>query len=158
MNSAFTTGLNVGVNNQLNTQLNTQYSTVLGGTLSNIGSTTGSTLTTTTDSITQNLQNMFSGLNIFGTPTVQSTLPTFNYGAQVLPLQTISEITTNIRTEISQTLNIKNPFENFDPTKWILYDNQQRFCTNPRIWDGKNCKCQNNGMFISGKCYYDKPQ
>lgn len=111
MNSAFITGLNVGVNTQLNTQLNTQYNAVLGGTLTNIGSTTGSTLTSTTDSITQSLQNIFSGLNVFGTPTtVQSTLPSFNYGAQVLPLQTISTITTNIRTEISQTLNVKNPF------------------------------------------------
>lgn len=160
MNSAFTTtGLNVGVNTQVNNQLNTQYNNVLGGSLTNYGTTAGSTLTATTDSITQNLQNILSGLNVFGTPsTVQPTIPTFNYGAQVLPIQTIPGITTNLQTELSQTLGIRNPFENFDPTKWILYDNQQRFCTNPRVWDGKSCQCKNNGMYVSGKCYYDKPQ
>ncbi len=133
MNGVF----NVGLNTNLNTQ------TATSSLISNAGQTT--------TTVNSGLQTLINSLNFFGSPTITNTpITTTAYTQQTLP-----SLSTNLKSEpyTTQPTQPKNPLEGLESSKWALFDNHQRFCSNPRVWDGQRCKCSNNGSYVSGKCY-----
>lgn len=112
--------------------------------------------------LNQGFQTLLNGLNFFsssssssGYSSSQSYAPSYSSsGSQSSNLQTQPN---SYKEPESPKRSPHNPLEVNDPKKWSTFDNEKRFCNNPRVWDGQRCKCP-KGCYFSGRCYPEPPK